>query len=263
MKKSIRTLSKIILLLMGTISTALALSTSTFLSGEGRPTPSLEQISQELRVKLGPVDFRREREWEDRFVVRWSEPVISQLPHIYKVQPRRFDTSKEPVTERMAGDLPVMYVATSSDELKSYKLAGFDSSEQDFNRMVADSSSQKIKTAREAESRGLLCAEIVYALSPNWWVDGAASVQLKAAEHFFSEGHQDALRLAEKWWKKVGKNRADLRIVTKQANNDSFVVNLPLFWAPVETHSIPEIKIYGIEVSREGTCHLSPPTIVK
>jgi hypothetical protein len=262
MKKSIRTLSKIILLLMGTIPIALALRTNTFASDKSQPIP-LAQVSQALHEKFGPVDFRRELAWEDRYIVRWSETVVLQLPHIFKVQPRRFDTAKQPVTERMAGDLPTMYVATSSDESKSYKLAGFDSSEQEFNRMVVEGPSQQIRTVREAESRGLLCAEIVYGLSPNWWVDGPANMQLKAAEHFFNEGHQDGLRLAQKWWKKFDKNHADFRIATKQANNGSFVLNLPLFWAPVETHSSPEIKSYQIEISGQGTCHLNQPTIIR
>jgi hypothetical protein len=155
-----------------------------------------------------------------------------------------------------------MYVATSSDESKIYKLGGFSSSEQDFNRLVSEGPVQKIRTERDAESRGLLCAEIVYDLSSAWWVDGASSVKLQAAHHFFDEGHEDGLRLAEKWWRSFRGNRAALKITTTKANG-AFSVNLPVFWAPVETHSVPEIKLYRIEVSEGGTCHINEPIIYR
>lgn len=256
-------LSKGIVSMAISLLTTSTLKANTIACDNSDPVPALVQVAKELHAQFGAVRFQRDENWEDRFIVRWSEQVFAGRPHVFKVQPRRFDASKQPVTERLSGDLPSMYVATSSNGSKVYKLAGFDSPEQDFNRMVLESPSQEIRTMREAESRGLLCAEIVYDLSSNLWVDGPSSIQIKAAEHFFNEGHPDALRRTEKWWKKFNNQPREIRISTTGNDAGGFVLNLPVFWAPVETHSAPQIKLYHLRIGKEGTCHLDEPAILK
>lgn len=247
-----------------TATVACVISMGSIQSFDGNTsTPPLVQIAQHLHEQFGPVGFQRDERWEERFLVRWSEVAFSERPHIFQVHARRFEISNGSVVERVPSGVPTMYVATSKDELsKVYKLAGFDGAEQEFNRMVSDSPRQEIKTTREAESRGLLCAELVYNLFPSLWVDGASSIQLKAADHFFNEGYKDGLQRAEQWWNKAKIKTLDTRIAT-QKRNSVFVLSLPVFWTPVETHSIPEVRINHIEVSSQGMCHLNEPAIVK
>jgi hypothetical protein len=222
---------------------------------------SLAQIADELRPEYGGVRFHREEELEDRFIVRaWPASALAVAPHIFQIQARQFDFVGGSTTVRIRNGLPIMYLATSSDEL-AYKLAGFPSAEQEFSRLVSEHS-QKLRTKSEAESRGLLCAEIVYGLSPAWWVDGASSAKLQAAKHFFNEGHDDGLLLTEKWWESFSVDPAKITITTTKTK-DTFSVHLPVFWAPVEVHSAPEIRMYRIEVSENGTCHMEKPGYVQ
>ncbi len=155
-----------------------------------------------------------------------------------------------------------MYLATSSDESTVYRLAGFPSPEQEFSRLVKESSQQKITTESAAESRGLLCAQIVYGLPPAEWLGGVSSTKLQAAQHFFDEGHDDGLLLAEKWWKSFRGDPAKLTIRTTKTK-DAFSVHLPVFWAPVEVHSVPEVRLYRIDVSADGICHMDQPGYVQ
>jgi hypothetical protein len=128
--------------------------------------------------------------------------------------------------------------------------------------LVNEGPGQEIRTTREAESRGLLCAEIVYGLSPNWWLGGASSAKSKAAGHFFAEGHEDGLQLGERWWKSAKGNRGALEITTTNSNG-VFSVSVPVFWAPVEGHSTPEVKLYRIEVAKSGACLMTAvPSVV-
>jgi hypothetical protein len=224
--------------------------------------PPLAQTAEELRHQFGAVRFRREEQWEDRFVVKWSAATVALTPHIFQVQARRFEVSGDSLIAHTNSAIPTMYVSTSPDESRVYKLGGFDSPEQEFNRMVADGPTQKIGNEREAESRGLMCAEIVYSLSPEWWLGGATSAKLQAAKHFFDAGHEDGLRLAEKWWNSFKVDRRALNITTTKVNR-IFLVNLPVFWASVEGHSVPEIRLYRIEISESGTCHINEPVIYR
>jgi hypothetical protein len=223
----------------------------------------LTQVADELRPEFGSVRFHREEQFEDRFIVRGAtESLVASRPGIYQIQEQRFDPSSGSITERIPNQLPTMYVAASGDGSRIYRLAGFPGAEQEFNRLVSEGAVQKITTTAEAESRGLLCAEIVYGLSPNWWLDGPSSAKLKAAGHFFAEGHEDGLLLGERWWKTAKGNREALRI-TATNSTQAFLVNLPIFWAPVEGHSIPEVKMYRIEVAGDGTCRMnSAPSVV-
>jgi len=166
------------------------------------------------------------------------------------------------VVERVPNGLPTMYVATSGDGSRVYRLAGFPGAEQAFNRLINEGPSQRIRTTPEAESRGLLCAEIVYGLSPSWWLGGASSAKSKAAEHFFAEGHKNGLQLGERWWKSAKGNRGALKITTTNSNG-LFSVSVPVFWAPVEGHSTPEVKLYRIEVTEIGACLMTTvPSVV-
>jgi hypothetical protein len=218
---------------------------------------SLKKLSIDLATQLGKVRFHREEGLEDRLLVRGSSASRSTLvPHIFQIQP---ETSDDEVLIR---SLPTMYVAVSPDGSIVYQLAGSPNAEGNFANMVREQLPAPIKTKEQAESRGLLCAEIVYGVSASWWVDGETGVQLKAAQHFFSEGHKDGLVLADRWWKAAKGSRAELSIATR-ARGDGFEIDLPIFWAPVEGHSIPEVKVYRIGVSDTGACSTpTPPSVV-
>jgi hypothetical protein len=157
--------------------------------------------------------------------------------------------------------MPTMYVATLGEEAPTYELAGFADAEHNFNKFVSQAPRQQIQTSEAAESRGLLCAELVYGLSPSWWLAGASNAKLLAARHFFNEGHEDALSLAEKWWKRSKGDRSSIQISTSSMDG-VFLVSLPIWWAPVEGHSDPEIKLYRIRVSHDGECVTTTPEII-
>jgi hypothetical protein len=215
---------------------------------------SLRQLANELRSTLGQVRFHREEQFEDRLRARGTKSFL--LPHIYQIQA---DPSDDEVLTR---SLPAIYIAVSHDGLAVYRLSGFPNAERHFDDLVRDQLSPPIRTKEEAESRGLLCAEIVYGTSPRLWIEGGSSVQLKAAEHFFSEGHQDGLSLASKWWKSAKGNRTDL-VITTLPKSDGFELNLPVFWAPVEGHSVPEVQLYRIDISDAGACTMpASPSVV-
>jgi hypothetical protein len=230
---------------------------------KSRSISSLTQVAEGLHPEFGPVRFHREEKFEDNFIVRGiSASVLAFRPNFYQIQGERFDQSGRTFRERFDYDLPTMYVATSRDESNVYRLAGFPEAEESFNRLVREGPNQKILTNGDAMSRGLLCAEVVYGLSPNWWVGGISRAKLKAAEHFFAEGHEDSLLLAERWWKSAKGNRETLNITTTKSGG-VFSVNVPVFWAPVPGPTIPEVKLYRIEVSDAGTCRMtSAPAIV-
>jgi hypothetical protein len=218
---------------------------------------SLIGLSNELAAKFGKVRFHRDEEFEDRLLVRGSSASQSALvPHIFQIQSETSDD------EALPRSLPTMYVAVSRDGSRVYQLAGSPNAESNFDSMVKEQLPSLVRTKEQAESRGLLCAEIVYGVSPSWWLDGETGVQLKAAQHFFSEGHKDGLVLADRWWKAAKGNRAELGITTR-AKSDGFEVDLPIFWAPVEGHSIPEVRLYRIEVSGRGACSMpASPSVV-
>jgi hypothetical protein len=240
-----------ILLLSFGMSVAQVPSSAPSLDAE---TSSLRRLSNQLKPKFGKVRFHRDEQLEDRLRTRRSESF--SVPHIYQIQAEPSDD------EVLTPNLSTMYVAVSRDGSAVYQLTGFPDAERHFNELVSDDLSSVIRTREQAESRGLLCAEIVYGTSPSWWTGGESSVQLKAAQHFFSEGHQDGLTLASKWWKSAKGNRAALAITTLP-KGDGFEVNLPVFWAPVEGHSAPEVQMYRIDISNKGACSMPvPPSVV-
>ncbi len=227
---------------------------------------SLSDITAELKDRFGEVRFHREETVEDRFISHGLQPsTLELLPRFFQLQEPRFDFSRGFVTENTMSALPTMYVASSSDGGKVYRLYGFPKPEEEFNRLVADSPLQKIGGSGDAESRGLLCGEVVYGLSSRWWVADPSNAKLQAAEHFFSAGHKDGLLRGEKWWELIKGDRAVLGIQTVKNEHGGFFVSLPVFWAPVEGDVIPQIKIYRIEVGDSGTCHMNrqPTSVLK
>ncbi|MEO8663372.1 MAG: RHS repeat-associated core domain-containing protein [Bryobacteraceae bacterium] len=246
--------------LLCTISLCFAQSSSAQKSGSQASEASLPKIAEELRSEFGPVRFERQGQLEDRYFVRGtSRAMLDLMPKVYQIQSTRFD---EAGTERLPPNLPTMYIATSADGSRTFRLAGFDNAEESFNRLVKQGPVQQIIAKQDAESRGLLCAEIVYGLSPSWWLGGSLKAKLKAAEHFFSEGHEDGLLLAQKWWESTKGDREALEITTEKRNS-AYRVRLPIFWAPVEGNSSMHVKAYRIGVSSAGTCTLTaPPDVV-
>jgi hypothetical protein len=226
-------------------------------NGEQIDAQALRRLSSELTPKFGRLRFHREEELEDRLRPRdSSNPTISIVPHIFRIQD---DPADDIVIPR---NFPTMYVGVSQAGSSAYKLAGFPDAERNFNEMVTDSLPSRIVTKEQAESRGLLCADLVYGLSPSWWIDGESSVQVKAAQHFFSDGQKNGLALAGRWWKSAKGNRSELAIATL-VKGDGFEVELPIFWAPVESRSKPEVRLYRIDVTQRGGCSMViPPSLV-
>jgi hypothetical protein len=226
---------------------------------------SLNQVAEELRGRFGEVRFHRDEALEDRFVLHGLKPSnFGRLPRFFQLQEPRFDYTKGFLLENTSA-LPTMYVASSSDRAKVYRLYGFPKPEEEFNRLVGDGPAQKIGANGDAESRGLLCAEVVYGLASQWWVADPSNAQLQAAEHFFSSGHKDGLTRGEKWWESIKGDRTELAIRTAKNDHGGFSVSLPVFWAPVEGSVVPQIRIYRIEVGETGTCHMSrqPVSVLK
>jgi hypothetical protein len=236
----------------GVVTTA-AQETATSKTGSA----SLNQVADELRGRFGEVRFHRDEALEDRFVSHGLKPSdFGLLPHFFQLQEPRFDYSRGFLMENTTSALPTMYVASSSDGAKVYRLYGFRTPEEEFNRLVADGPVQKIGGNGDAEGRGLLCAEVVYGLASQWWVADPSNAQLQAAEHFFSAGHKDGLSRGEKWWDLVKGDRNALAIQSVKNDHDGFSISLPVFWAPVEGSVAPQIRIYRIEVGVTGTCHM-------
>ncbi len=221
---------------------------------------SLAQVATGLHTAYGAVRFHREERYEDQIVGSDSKP--ARAPHIYRLEGQRFDRSSGTLIERLPNNVPTMYVATAGASRAAYPLAGFPNAEQNFNKLIADLHEGGVGGKQGAESRGLLCAEIVYGLSSDWWLDGSSNAKLKAAEHFFSTGSDDGLSLAEKWWTAAKGNRDLLRISTVRSN-DVFFVDVPVFWAPVGSDSPPVVKLYRIKVALDGSCAMPDrPSII-
>src|SRR5216684_1129893 len=94
-------------------------------------------------------------------------------------------------------------------------------------------------------------------LEDKFLILGTASVA-QLAPHFFDEGHKNGFDLTKKWWKSFTGKSGAIEIQTKKTT-DGFAVNLPVFWAPVESQVVPEIRVYRIDVSSGGYCHLNEP----
>ncbi len=242
----------------------LDLYSTPHLFGQASPIPGrdsvLNSVSEQLRTQFGTLRFHREEGFEDQFLPNVPSTTELELaPHFYKIEMPRFDhASGSALVHSGNGGLPTMYVGTSADERKVYRLYGFTDPEVEFNRLVGDIPFKKIGGTSDAETRGLLCAEIVYGLSDRWWVADPSNAKLQAAEHFFALGHEDGLLLGQRWWGAIKGNRSALSINTTRKEGDEFVVNLPVFWAPLEGASAPKIQIYRIEVSDAGACHMNP-----
>lgn len=223
----------------------------------------LAGIRAELENQYGEVRFHREESLEDRFIIHGLPlPAFSHLPRFFQVQSPRFDLSKGFVMESSSETVPTMYVAGLPDTSKIYRLYGFPNPEQEFERLIGDAPPMKIKGINDAEMRGLLCAEVVYGLSPRWWVADPSNAKLQAAERYFAGGHKDGLLRGERWWKSIKGNRTAISIRTVKNEHAGFSVTLPIFWAPVEGDAVPQIRIYQIDVTEDGGCHINKPISV-
>jgi hypothetical protein len=242
--------------LLLTVSVSPALSFHEQATSAPTATASLlDQTAEELRPRYGPVRFHREEELEERFVVIGSPlSVLSRVPYFFLVQGQQFEMSGNSIYVHILGGVPTLYVATSPDGSRIYKLGGFPLAEEEFNCLVSDGPPQSIRGEDNATGRGLLCAELVYGLSPTWWISDSFSVRLQAAHHFYDEGHKNGLALADKWWRSFKGDKTALKISTTKSNEE-FSVSLPVFWATVEGSISAEIRLYSIKVSDTGTCH--------
>lgn len=179
----------------------LDLYSTPHLFGQASPIPGrdsvLNSVSEQLRTQFGTLRFHREEGFEDQFLPNVPSTTELELaPHFYKIEMPRFDhASGSALVHSGNGGLPTMYVGTSADERKVYRLYGFTDPEVEFNRLVGDIPFKKIGGTSDAETRGLLCAEIVYGLSDRWWVADPSNAKLQAAEHFLPWGTRMAFCL--------------------------------------------------------------------
>jgi hypothetical protein len=230
----------------------IALFSATLMAGRSQPArptagTSLSQLAKELQPEYGPVRFHREEEFEDR--LQTTDMRKGQPPKVYVVQGAQIDDPNY---------LPTMYLATLNDGKAVYRLGGFEGAAENFRRLLRDAGIKHVGGKQHAESRGLLCADIVYGLSPNWWLGGAGSVKLEVARHFFAAGSEDGLMQAERWWESAKGDRDRLSIVT-MLNKGLYSVDVPIFWAPVEGSSVPEVRVYRIVVDADGSCRMPEP----
>jgi hypothetical protein len=244
------------------VSMAIGILFSRLTAAQGSASDAVDalvQVAKELRPKYGAIRFHREEQLEDN--IDSGRRDSDSMPRVYRIEATPFDNSGPTTTVRVPNGLPTMYVATSGDGRIVYRLTGFQDPQSNFNQLVKDSQLPYSPSEQGAEARGLFCAEAVYGISPNWWVDGASSVKLKAAQHFFDSGHEDGLVLGAKWWKSAKGNRAPLNISTTRSGAD-FLVRVPVFWAPVEGSASPEVKLYSITVTETGACLMPSVPIV-
>jgi len=222
---------------------------------------ALGRLSLEMNRTYGQVRFHREEDLEDRFISSWPGADPAALPHFYLIQRAQLQALNGGAASYMPSSMPTMYVATNPEREAVYRLYGFASAEEEFSHLVKDLPIQTITGRDQAQARGLTCGEMVYGLSSEWWVDGEPGVLLQAVKHFFASGHKDALLLAGQWWRKAKGDRDVINIATVRNVDGTYLVNLPIFWAPVEGDIPPQVKAYQIKVSVDGICHMDPGLI--
>jgi len=110
---------------------------------------SLDRIAADLRDEYGSVRFHREELLEDRLntLIVYGETSIGR---IYRLQSAPLGVRpRSPFAK-----LPDMFVATSADGRRVYRLLGFDHAERAFNQLIADAPGQRFVAEPAAERRG-------------------------------------------------------------------------------------------------------------
>ncbi len=214
----------------------------------------IAEIERDLQGKLGPVRLHRLEELEDDIVMPRKAAIDVETPfQIYQVEQRRFFLDGDKILQQMPwGRKFSTYVAVSQDGEHIYRLAGFRAeAEENFKRLVYDYHLPPPQNPSEAESRALFCARVVFGAEPEQRVLGDEQAKQMISNHFFSHHGE-----ADRWWRSFRSKhpKTTLSVTTVNAAAGDYLTRLPLFWAPVESGTTPEIRELQIRVNRDGSC---------
>ena len=212
------------------------------------------EIERDLQGELGSVRLHRLEELEDDIVVPRKAGSDAETPfQIYQVEQRRYYLEGDKILQQVPwGRKFSNYIAVSQDGEHVYRLAGFRSeAEENFKRLVSDYHLPVPQNPREAESRALFCARVVFGAEPEQWVLGDEQAKQMVSNHF-SSNHGEA----DRWWRSfLSKHpKTTLGVTTVNAAAGGYLTRLPLFWAPVESATTPEVRELQVQVNRDGSC---------
>jgi len=160
---------------------------------------------------------------------------------------------------------PVWCVAVSRSSERTYRLAGFDDAQKEFDRLVRDTGVRIGKNA--ARNWATFYVEAVYGRAtadriPAYWL----ALKQRVEAHFYGQYESDKLakRLFESWWSRFGtKARKLVYEPSVEEVNDVFVVKtevLHLVERPIpssERKSVlpdPTLDEWTIRILRDGSC---------
>jgi hypothetical protein len=212
-------------------------------------------ITSDLQSELGPVRLHRLEELEDNIVVPIKTGSDAETPfQIYQVEERRYYLEGDKILQQVPwGRKFSNYIAVSQDGEHVYRLAGFRSEpEENFKHLVSDYHLPAPQNPREAESRALFCARVVFGAEPDLWALGDEQAKQMVSNHF-SSNHTEA----DQWWRSFRSKhpKTILDVTTVNGDGGGYLTRLPLFWAPVESTTTPEIRELQVQVNRDGSCH--------
>jgi hypothetical protein len=216
------------------------------------------EIEHQLRPQFGPIRLHRIEDLEDDvFVPRLGSNDVESPFFLYEIQQRRFFLEGGEIHQNVTARALSHFIAISQDGRQTYYLAGFPGSEDNFRRLVSDYHLLVPRDRSDAESRALYCARVVFGVEPQQWVFEEEQALRLAADDFFQQGDKDAFSQANHWLRNLrNKNQKTSTKLTTIKNTDgSYLIRLPLFWAPVETRVTPEIRELQVQVSQDGSCH--------
>jgi hypothetical protein len=218
----------------------------------------IEEIERDLRPELGPVRLHRIEELEDSLGAPGGGVSVESPFRIYQVEQRRFFSDNGKILQQVPwGRKFPNYIVVSQDGERVYRLAGFGSeAEGNFRRFVTDYRLLAPHDPREAESRALFCAQVLFGAEPEQWILGEGQAKQMIANHFFSHSGE-----ADRWWRifRHQNTKTELNLTTVNGIDGAYLTRLPQFWAPIESESMPEIRELQIQVSRDGACQLIAP----
>jgi hypothetical protein len=217
----------------------------------------ITEIEEQLATKMGAVRLHRREDLEDQvFSPKLGSTDIETPILIYQVEGRQYHLSRGEVVQTVPVGKYSSYIVISRDARKVYRLGGFDGSEENFNQLVKDQPLPILPTKSNAESRALLCTEVVYGIPRDLWIFDESNVKLDLAHHFFDLAKDNGFQRSDSWWKNYRaahpQFKAGATVIQEERN---FLVGLPYFWAPLEGDRVPEIRELKVEVRPDGTCH--------
>lgn len=215
-------------------------------------------FERELESREGAVRLHRVEELEDDlFVPRQGSSSIEGPFFLFQVEQRRFFLREGKIVQQVPAGAFFQYVAISKDGERTYRLAGFAESDDDFRRLVYDYQLLPPHNRGEAESRALFCAQVVFGVGPKQWISDEMQARVLLGNHSLDPSAKDAFRQADRRWQSFRNKyrKTNMNLTTTGNADGTFLTRLPLFWAPVENETPPEIRELRIQVNRDGSCH--------